>query len=132
MVNGRAAAALLLPMLTVCAHNPAPPPPGMARLVLDCCWLTDRELRAPTDAVCERPVPTARVTLDGADRGTCAEWAGGRLVGAGQHLISVDVSDYLSEEGSCCGRGEGYVILRAGEVRRELIDVRIISDPPDG
>ena len=66
--------ALLLPLLTTCAHQPPRPPPGRARLILECCEMERYNFGASARYRCRRMRPTAGVTIDGVAAGTCADW----------------------------------------------------------
>ena len=99
----------------------------MARLILECRWLNHE----PGVAL----LPYAAVEWDGVAAGTCADWGGdGKLVRAGQHMITVSVPrGELVEEGRCCGRNEVYVIVRDGAVQTEVVGLRLeLPRPPDG
>ena len=94
----RSRAALVL----ACGGPPAPPE-GMARLVVECCQLVGGTPSEP-DCRANRALDAAAVIVDGAERGTCANWRRkGAILSTGRHVIQVRVPlDAPLEEGDCC------------------------------
>jgi hypothetical protein len=132
-------AALLPLLLTTCAHRIPGPPTGMARLILDCCWIPDAPARSPlpesaAEPVCKQRLPSARVRLDGVEAGVCMDWArSGKLVQPGGHRIDVEATSSMGNEceSGCEGGTSAYVILREGEVQTKFIGFALQRyDPP--
>jgi hypothetical protein len=119
------ALALILPLLSTCGHDPPAPPAGMARLVVKCCQLVGGTPAAP-DCRPNRALDRAAVIVDGAERGTCANWRGkGAILATGRHVIQVRVPlDGPLEEGECCVDAGAYVTLHADEILTQQVGLK--------
>ena len=119
---------LLAPLLMTCAGSPPAPPEGMARLIVKCCQLVGGTPEAP-DCRPNRVLDHAAVIIDGAERGTCANWRGkGAIFATGRHVIQVRVPlDGPLEEGQCCVDAGAYVTLHAGDVITQPVGLKAMQ-----
>ena len=112
-------------LLATCSHSPPEPPAGMARLIVKCCELVDGDGEKPS---CNpnRTLDAAAVWIDGAERGTCANWRrDGAILSTGRHVIQVKVPlDGPLEEDECCIDAGSYVTLHAGEVLTQPVGLK--------
>ena len=124
----RVALVLSLSFLTTCASTAPAPPEGMARLVVRCCQLVGGTPEAP-DCRPNRRLDHATVIVDGAERGTCANWRGkGAIFATGRHVIQVRVPlDGPLEEGECCVDAGAYVTLHAGDVITQQVGLKAMK-----
>ena len=116
---------LLLILLTTCSHSPPEPPAGMARLVVKCCELVGGTAEQP-DCRPNRTLDAAAVWIDGAERGTCANWRrDGAILSTGRHVIQVKVPlDGPLEEDDCCVDAGAYVTLHAGDIQVQQVGLK--------
>ena len=125
-MTGRLLLAVLLPLAT-CGGAPAPPE-GMARLIVECCELVGGTASEP-DCRPNRALDHAAVIVDGAERGTCANWRNkGAILSTGRHVIQVRVPlDGPLEEGECCVDAGAYVKLHAGEILKQKVGLKALQ-----
>src|SRR5262245_21362900 len=121
-----------LALLATCAHGPQRPPPGMARLIIQCCFMCER---SPYGELIDHGLSLgdALVFIDDEAAGTVANWSpNGRIIPAGNHRITISLpesSPHLRE--NCCEDKTVDVTLRDREVRTE--DIRMSGlRPRDG
>jgi hypothetical protein len=120
-----AVAILFLPLLAMCGHAP-PLPPGMARLIVKCCELTN----TGDHLVCLPLTSDLRVEVDDREVGTCLDWPrGGTVIPAGDHKIAVRPIVPLSEYIDCCLEEEVSVAIAAGEVHVEDFRLNVLRYP---
>jgi len=112
-------------LLATCAHSPPAPPAGMARLVVRCCELVGGTPEQP-DCRPNRALEHAAVWIDGAERGTCANWRrDGAILSTGRHVIQVKVPlDAPLEEDECCVDAGSYVTLHAGDIHTQQVGLK--------
>ena len=127
MRSGPLLPALLLAPLLTCGGAPAPPE-GMARLIVECCQLVGGTPSEP-DCRANRVLDDAAVIIDGAERGTCANWRRkGAILSTGRHAIQVRVPlDGPLEEGECCVDAGAYVNLHAGEILKQKVGLKALA-----
>ena len=118
--------------LATCSHSPPAPPAGMARLVVQCCELVGGAGEQP-DCRPNRALDHAAVWIDGAERGTCANWRrDGAILSTGRHVIQVKVPlDGPLEDGECCVDAGSYVTLHAGEVLTQPVGLKRLKSSSD-
>jgi hypothetical protein len=113
---------LLVLLLATCSHTPPEPPAGMARLVVRCCELAGGTAEQRPN----RTLDAAAVWIDGAERGTCANWRrDGAILSTGRHVIQVKVPlDGPLEEDECCVDAGAYVTLHAGDIQVQQVGLK--------
>ena len=121
------ALAALVVLTTTCAHSPPEPPAGMARLIVKCCELVGGTGSGEQpDCRPNRTLDAAAVWIDGAERGTCANWRrDGAILSTGRHVIQVKVPlDGPLEEDECCVDAGAYVTLHAGDIQAQQVGLK--------
>ena len=98
---------------------------GMARLIVRCCELVGGTAEQP-DCRPNRTLDAAAVWIDGAERGTCANWRrDGAILSTGRHVIQVKVPlDGPLEEDECCVDAGAYVTLHAGDIQAQQVGLK--------
>ena len=92
---------------------------------MKCCQLVNPEDPAG-DCKPNRKLDAAAVSIDGEERGTCANWRGkGAILATGRHVIQVKVPlDGPLEDGECCVDAGSYVTLHAGEILTQRVGLK--------